>query len=100
MIDSAHLYLGLSAVMFSLGAVGVCSRRNPVTMFMCIELMLNSANLALAVFARCGSFMLHEKDIQVGVPISQTLNSQAMGGPSDGLMFIFLMPGMVLRRST
>ena len=39
-------YLLLAAVLFALGTVGLLIRRNPLIMFMCIELMLNAANLA------------------------------------------------------
>jgi NADH-quinone oxidoreductase subunit K len=45
-------YLGLSAVLFTLGTVGVLIRRNSIIIFMSIELMLNSANLAFVAFAR------------------------------------------------
>jgi NADH-quinone oxidoreductase subunit K len=45
-------YLILSAVLFTIGAVGVLVRRNAIVLFMCIELMLNSANLALVTFSR------------------------------------------------
>jgi len=45
-------YLYLSALLFSIGAVGVIVRRNAIVVFMCIELMLNAANLALVTFAR------------------------------------------------
>jgi NADH-quinone oxidoreductase subunit K len=45
-------YVLLSAVLFSLGAVGVLVRRNAIVVFMCVELMLNSANLAFVSFAR------------------------------------------------
>jgi NADH-quinone oxidoreductase subunit K len=45
-------YLGLSAVLFTLGALGVLVRRNPLIIFMSVELMLNSANLAFVAFAR------------------------------------------------
>lgn len=38
-------YLVLSALVFSIGAVGVLVRRNPLIMFMCVELMLNAVNL-------------------------------------------------------
>ena len=38
-------YLVLSALLFSIGAVGVLVRRNPLVMFMCVELMLNAVNL-------------------------------------------------------
>ena len=44
-------YLYLSALLFSIGAVGVVIRRNAIVVFMCIELMLNAANLAFVTFA-------------------------------------------------
>jgi NADH-quinone oxidoreductase subunit K len=44
-------YLILSAFMFSVGIVGVLTRRNAIIVFMCIELMLNSANLTLITFS-------------------------------------------------
>jgi NADH-quinone oxidoreductase subunit K len=45
-------YLALSVAMFSIGGIGVVIRRNPVVVFMCIELMLNSVNLAFLAFAK------------------------------------------------
>jgi len=45
-------YLMLSALLFSIGAVGVLVRRNAIVVFMCIELMLNAVNLSLVTFAR------------------------------------------------
>ena len=45
-------YLILSSVLFCIGLVGVIVRRNPLIMLMSIELLFNSANLALATFAR------------------------------------------------
>ncbi len=45
-------FLGLSAVLFTIGATGVLIRRNPIVIFMCIELMLNAANLAFITFSR------------------------------------------------
>jgi len=44
-------YLIVSAILFGLGALGVIIRRNPLVMFMSIELMLNAANLAFVAFA-------------------------------------------------
>ena len=44
-------YIYLSAILFSIGAVGVVLRRNAIVVFMCIELMLNAANLAFVTFA-------------------------------------------------
>ncbi len=45
-------YLILATALFAIGAYGVLSRRNVLIMFMCIELMLNAANLAFIAFAR------------------------------------------------
>jgi len=44
-------YLYLSALLFVIGSVGVVVRRNAIVVFMCIELMLNAANLAFVTFA-------------------------------------------------
>ena len=55
------LYLGLSAILFSLGVIGVLVRRNAIIIFMSVELMLNSANLAFVAFAR----YLHQLDGQI-----------------------------------
>ncbi len=44
-------YLVLGAVLFSIGAVGLMVRRNPLVMFMCVELMLNAVNLTFVTFA-------------------------------------------------
>ena len=44
-------YLIVSALLFTIGAVGVLVRRNPLVMFMSIELMLNAVNLSLMAFA-------------------------------------------------
>ena len=45
-------YVALSVALFSIGALGVLVRRNAIIIFMSIELMLNSANLAFVAFAR------------------------------------------------
>jgi NADH-quinone oxidoreductase subunit K len=44
-------YLALSAILFSMGALGVLVRRNALIIFMSVELMLNAANLAFVAFA-------------------------------------------------
>ena len=55
-MDPAN-YLYLSAILFAIGASGVLLRRNAIVVFMCVELMLNAANLAFVTFARMhGSF--------------------------------------------
>ncbi len=45
-------YLVVSALIFAIGAGGVLVRRNPLVILLCIELMLNAANLALVGFSR------------------------------------------------
>jgi NADH:ubiquinone oxidoreductase subunit K len=45
-------YLVVSAFIFCIGAAGVLIRRNPLVILLCLELMLNGANLALVAFAR------------------------------------------------
>ncbi len=50
MVPSSY-YLGLSAILFIIGAVGVLTRRNAILIFMSVELMLNSANLLFVVFS-------------------------------------------------
>jgi NADH-quinone oxidoreductase subunit K len=45
-------YLYVAALLFTIGAVGVVVRRNAIVVFMCVELMLNAANLTLVTFAR------------------------------------------------
>src|SRR5437764_10007467 len=45
-------YLTVSALVFCIGAAGVLTRRNPLVILLCLELMLNAANLALVAFSR------------------------------------------------
>ena len=45
-------YLAVSAIIFCIGAGGILVRRNPLTILLCLELMLNGSNLALMAFAR------------------------------------------------
>jgi NADH:ubiquinone oxidoreductase subunit K len=45
-------YLAVSALIFTIGAAGVLTRRSPLVILLCLELMLNAANVALIAFAR------------------------------------------------
>jgi NADH:ubiquinone oxidoreductase subunit K len=45
-------YLAVSALIFTIGAAGVLTRRSPLVILLCLELMLNAANLALIAFSR------------------------------------------------
>jgi NADH:ubiquinone oxidoreductase subunit K len=49
---STSWYLVVSALIFSVGIGGVLIRRNPLVILLCLELMLNAANLSLVAFAR------------------------------------------------
>lgn len=51
LVPTTH-YLILAAVLFCLGMLGVLVRRNALVVFMCVELMLNAANLTFLAFAR------------------------------------------------
>lgn len=44
--------LALSAVLFTIGVIGVLTRRNAIIVFMCVELMLNAVNLSFVAFSR------------------------------------------------
>ena len=47
-----NYYLALSAILFSMGALGILIRRNSLIIFMSVELMLNAANLSFVIFSR------------------------------------------------
>jgi len=49
---TASYYLVLAALLFTIGAVGLLTRRNVLVMFMCVELMLNAVNLTFVTFAK------------------------------------------------
>ena len=49
---STQYYLALSALLFTTGVIGVLVKRNPIVIFMCIELMLNAVNLSFVALGR------------------------------------------------
>ena len=51
-LDVFPWLIGLSTALFMVGALGVLIRRNPIVVLMCIELMLNAANVALVAYGR------------------------------------------------
>lgn len=51
-MDNLNSYLIVSAVLFSIGTIGVLTRKNAIVVFMCIELMLNAVNLTFVAFSR------------------------------------------------
>lgn len=48
---SLNLYLVVSAILFSIGMIGVLTRKNAIILFMCVEMMLNAVNLSLVAFS-------------------------------------------------
>ena len=73
-------YLALGLFMFTVGVVGVVVRRNPIVIFMCIELMLNAVNLTFLTFARYG--------LATGAAVGVEAQRSAMAGQ---MMVIFVM---------
>lgn len=69
MTPGAEHYLVVSAILFTIGALGVLVRRDPLIMFMSIELMLNSVNLTFVTFSQ----YLSSPDGQVFVFIIMTV---------------------------
>jgi NADH-quinone oxidoreductase subunit K len=73
-----HLYIKLAVVLFSIGVIGVLTRRNAIIIFMCIELMLNAVNLLLVAFSK----MHHLRALSD--------NALTTAG-SDGQLFVFFI---------
>jgi NADH-quinone oxidoreductase subunit K len=89
-------YLILAAVLFGVGAVGVVSRRNPLVMFMCIELMLNAVNLSfVAMSVRIGDIggqtavffvlVVAAAEVVVGLGIIVSILRRRPGATADDL---------------
>ena len=89
-------YLMLSAVLFSMGTVGVLVRRNPLVIFMCIELMLNAVNLSfVALSVRFGNIdgqtavffvlVVAAAEVVVGLGIIIAILKRRPGATTDDL---------------
>ena len=92
-------YLTLSAVLFSMGTVGVLVRRNPLVIFMCIELMLNAVNLSfVALSARFGNIdgqtavffvlVVAAAEVVVGLGIIISILKRRPGATADDLAYL------------
>ena len=79
-MDKLHWLLALSAVLFTLGLLGVIVRRNVLVMLMCMELMLNGVNLSLVSFAQQSEataaavlvflvFVVAASEVAIAIPI-------------------------------
>ena len=51
-MENLNSYLIMSAILFAIGTIGVLTRKNAIVIFMCIEMMLNAANLSFVAFSR------------------------------------------------
>ena len=88
-----YYYIFLSATLFTIGVIGVLVRRNAIIVFMCIELMLNAANLLLVAFSKMHSQVASPNstaatDAQIFVFFSMVV---AAAEVSVGLAIIVLM---------
>jgi len=71
---SLNSYLILSAILFTIGVTGVLIKRNPIIIFMCVELMLNAVNLTLVAFSRYQSTVA----ASTGLTPSHAIDGQMM----------------------
>ena len=93
---STEWYLVLSAVLFAIGAVGLLIRRNPLVMFMCVELMLNAVNVTfvavggelndvggqIAVFF---VLVVAAVEVVVGLALVVAVNRRRLGATADDI---------------
>ncbi len=96
MVVTTSWYLTLAVVLFTMGAVGLLTRRNPLVMFMCVELMLNAVNLTfvslgadlrdlsgqLAVFF---VLVVAAAEVVVGLAIIVAITRRRQGATADDL---------------
>jgi len=87
-VPTTTYYLVLGAVLFGLGAIGLMVRRNPLIMFMCIELMLNAVNLTFVALAvRFGNV----KDPLTGEALRDPLTGDVISRGIDGQTAVFFV---------
>jgi NADH-quinone oxidoreductase subunit K len=76
---SSSFYLILGAILFTVGAVGVLTRRNAIVVLMCIELMLNSVNLTFVAFSRYLASMTGQVFVLMTVAVAATEVAVGLG---------------------
>ena|SRR5687768_1080818 len=92
-------YLGLAAVIFTIGAIGLLYRRNILVMFMCVELMLNAVNLSFVSFSRelndVGGqavvffvLVVAAAEVVVGLGIIVAIYRRRVGATADDLHYL------------
>lgn len=93
---STEWYLVLSAVLFAIGAVGLLIRRNPLVMFMCVELMLNAVNVTFVamgaelndVSGQVAVFfvlVVAAVEVVVGLALVVAINRRRQGATADDI---------------
>jgi NADH-quinone oxidoreductase subunit K len=93
---STDWYLILSAVLFSIGATGLLIRRNPLVMFMCVELMLNAVNISFValgtelndVSGQIAVFfvlVVAAVEVVVGLALVVAINRRRRGATADDI---------------
>ena len=96
---STGWYLVLSAALFAIGAVGLLVRRNPLVMFMCVELMLNAVNVA---FVALGAglndiggqvavffvLVVAATEVVVGLALVVAINRRRAGATADDVSLL------------
>ncbi|GJM37256.1 MAG: NADH-quinone oxidoreductase subunit K 1 [Acidimicrobiales bacterium] len=93
---STDWYLVLSAVLFAIGAVGLLIRRNPLVMFMCVELMLNAVNITFVaigtelndVSGQIAVFfvlVVAAVEVVVGLALVVAINRRRQGATADDI---------------
>ena len=96
MVVTTSWYLTLAAVLFTMGAVGLLTRRNPLVMFMCVELMLNAVNLTfVSLGAALGDLggqlavffvlVVAAAEVVVGLAIIVAITRRRQGATADDL---------------
>lgn len=92
-------YLVLAALLFTVGAVGVVLRRNPLVMLMCVELMLNAVNLTFVTFSRMLAdtggeafvffvLVVAAAEVVVGLGITVVLLRRLPGASADDVSYL------------
>ena len=92
-------YLVLAAMIFTIGSVGLLTRKNPLVMFMCVELMLNAVNLTFVTFSKALDdiagqaivffvMVVAAAEVVVGLGIIVTIMRRRQGANADDISLL------------
>lgn len=84
-------YIFLSFALFSIGVVGVLTRRNAIIIFMCIELMLNAVNLLLVAFSKMHLKVAYDAAVEAAKQTGTTVDLANLAAGTDGQLFVFFI---------